>query len=67
RIVWCYAPGYSDGTRLDVQFIRDVTCLPVQRVVSGDHDPAFASDCTKRDFGDWSSLYTPACELAPLT
>ena len=63
RIVWCYAPGYSDGTRLDVQFIRDITGLPVQRVSSEDQDPAFSSDTAMRDFGDWLSLYTPTCEL----
>ena len=67
RIVWCYAPGYSDGTRLDEQFIRDVTGLPVQRVASEDHTPAFSSDSTMRDFGDWLSLYVPTCELSPLT
>ena len=63
RIVWCYAPGYSDGTRLDAQFIRDMTGLPVHRISSEDQEPAFSTDTTKHDFGDWLSLYTPTCEL----
>ena len=61
--MWCYAPGYSDGTTLDVKFIRDVTGLPVKRVASEDYEPAFASDTPMHAFGDWSSLYVPTCEL----
>jgi hypothetical protein len=32
HMIWIYAPGFSDGTRLSDAFVRDVTGIDVQRV-----------------------------------
>ncbi len=77
HIVWCYAPGYSDGNTLDVAHIRELTSLPVERVSDDDPEyglgPRFHSPIPDQTFPDqsstgqsstvWTSHYFPNCQL----
>ena len=62
HLVWCYAPGFSNGKTLDVNFISELTGLAVSETGAENPAlaPAFAADEANRTFDDWSSWYFPS-------
>ena len=61
HIVWCYAPGFSNGKKLDVNFISEITGIKTIEIAP--EDPAFApyfrGEVTCKKFDNWTSWYFP--------
>lgn len=61
HIVWCYAPGFSNGKTLDVNFISELTGIStaVTKAANPALSPVFIASEECRKFDSWTSWYFP--------